>query len=57
MTAHASTNDLLVDELNFFVDPVAIGVERRIFAERTALSLARSVAYSSEIVVNTYKPK
>jgi len=47
----------LIDELNFFVNPAAIGEGLRVFSQRTPLSLAGSVAYSSGIVVNTYKPK
>ena len=45
----------LIDELNLFVNPVAIGKGLRIFAERTPLKLAESVAYRSGIVVNTYR--
>jgi len=29
----------------------------RVFSQRTPLSLVKSVAYSSGIVVNTYEPK
>jgi dihydrofolate reductase len=47
----------LIDELNLFVNPVAIGNGMRIFAQRTPLTLVASVGYSSGIVVNTYKPK
>ncbi|MFL5616286.1 MAG: dihydrofolate reductase family protein [Gemmatimonadaceae bacterium] len=47
----------LIDELNLFVNPVAIGNGMRIFAKRTPLTLVASVGYSSGIVVNTYKPK
>ena len=47
----------LIDELNFFVNPVAIGNGLRVFADRTPLSLVRSVSYASGIVVNTYAPK
>src|SRR5882724_9692117 len=45
----------LIDELNFFVNPVAIAKGMRIFKDRRALALAASVAYPSGIVVNTYK--
>ena len=47
----------LIDELNFFVNPVAIGDGMRIFKDRRPLTLAASVAYPSGIVVNTYNPK
>jgi hypothetical protein len=46
----------LIDELNLFVNPVAIGEGLRVFGVRTALKLKGSVAYSSGIVVNTYEP-
>jgi dihydrofolate reductase len=45
----------LIDELNLFVNPVAIGDGKRIFSKRTPLSLIGSVSYSSGIVVNTYR--
>ena len=44
----------LIDELNLFVNPVAIGKGMRIFAARTPLKLTASTAYASGIVVNTY---
>jgi dihydrofolate reductase len=47
----------LIDELNFFVSPVAIGNGMRIFKDRLPFTLAASVAYPSGIVVNTYRPK
>ena len=47
----------LIDELNFFVNPVAIGRGMQIFGARTPLTLATSVAYASGIVVNTFKPQ
>jgi len=47
----------LIDELNFFVNPVAIGKGLRVFGARTPLVLAASQAYASGIVVNTYTPK
>jgi dihydrofolate reductase len=47
----------LIDELNFFVNPVGIAKGLSVFSKRTPLSLAGSVAYSSGIVVNTYTPK
>ena len=45
----------LIDELNFFVNPVAIGEGLRVFSTRKALKLHRSLAYSCGIVVNTYR--
>jgi len=47
----------LIDELNLFVNPVAIGKGMRIFSERTPLKLAASVDYASGIVVHTYQPR
>jgi dihydrofolate reductase len=47
----------LVDELNFFVNPVAIGSGMRVFGTRKPLTLTSSTAYSSGIVVNTYAPR
>src|SRR5205823_3615765 len=47
----------LIDELNLFVNPVAIGKGMQIFSQRTPLTLIASVGYTSGIVVNTYKPK
>jgi dihydrofolate reductase len=44
----------LIDELNFFVNPVAIGEGLRIFHGRKRLTLKSSTAYASGIVVNTY---
>jgi dihydrofolate reductase len=53
----ASIENRLIDELNFFVNPVAIGKGLQVFSRRTPLSLTKSVAYASGIVVNTYTPK
>ena len=47
----------LIDELNLFVNPVAIGNGMRVFKERASLKLASSTAYPCGIVVNTYLPK
>jgi dihydrofolate reductase len=47
----------LIDEMNFFVNPVAIGNGLRVFKGRTPLELTASRAYPSGIVVNTYRPK
>jgi dihydrofolate reductase len=46
----------LIDELNLFVNPVAIGNGMRIFSQRMPLTLIDSVGYSSGIVVNSYMP-
>jgi dihydrofolate reductase len=46
----------LIDELNIFVNPVAIGRGMRIFKDRKALRQIGSTAYSSGVVVNTYQP-
>jgi dihydrofolate reductase len=46
----------LIDELNLFVNPVAIGEGLRVFGTRTPLALEESTAYASGIVVNTYRP-
>jgi len=47
----------LIDELNLFVNPIAIGNGLRIFGARTPLKLIASTAYASGIVVNTYAPR
>jgi dihydrofolate reductase len=47
----------LIDELNLFVNPIAIHDGLRIFAARTPLELVGSVAYKNGKVVNTYKPR
>jgi dihydrofolate reductase len=44
----------LIDELNFFVNPVAIGGGMRVFQARTPLKLASSTTYPCGIVVNSY---
>lgn len=46
----------LIDELNLFVNPIAIGEGLRVFGVRTPLTLQESIAYASGVVVNTYKP-
>ncbi len=46
----------MIDELNIFVNPVAIGRGLRIFKDRKALRLTGSKAYASGIVINTYEP-
>jgi dihydrofolate reductase len=47
----------LIDELNFIVNPVAIGEGMRIFSARWPLKLESSTAYANGVVVNTYLPK
>jgi len=47
----------LIDELNLFVNPTAIGKGMRIFSAARPLKLKGSTAYSSGIVVNTYEPR
>ena len=47
----------LIDELNLFVNPVAIGEGLRVFSSRKPLTLSASKAYPCGIVVNTYQPK
>jgi dihydrofolate reductase len=47
----------LIDELNLFVNPVAIGEGLRVFSTRKDLKLQRSIAYSCGIVVNTYRQR
>lgn len=44
----------LIDELNLFVNPIAISNGLRIFEDRVPLKLTSSTAYKSGIVVNTY---
>ena len=46
----------LIDELNFFVNPVAIGEGLRVFSGRRPLKLVTSTAYPCGIVVSTYRP-
>lgn len=47
----------LIDELNLFVNPVAIGDGLQIFRAHTPLTLKNSTAYASGIVVNRYAPR
>jgi dihydrofolate reductase len=46
----------LIEELNIFVNPVAIGRGMRIFTDRKPLRFVSSTAYSSGVMVNTYQP-
>lgn len=48
-------NDL-IDQLNFFVNPVAIGGGMRVFKGRKPLRMTGSTAYPSGVVVNSYEP-
>ena len=47
----------LIDEMNFFVNPVAIGSGLRVFKGKKPLTLSSSTAYPCGIVVNRYLPK
>ncbi len=46
----------LIDELNIFISPTAIGTGMKIFKDTTKLELLKSTAYECGIVVNTYRP-
>jgi dihydrofolate reductase len=46
----------LIDELNLFVNPVAIGNGLEVFKGRTPLSLVSSTAHRCGIVVSRYRP-
>jgi dihydrofolate reductase len=46
----------LIDELNLFVNPVAIGNGMRVFMGKQPMKLAASSAYPCGIVVSTYQP-
>ena len=47
----------LIDELNFFVNPVAIAKGLRVFTGNKKLKLAASTAYPCGIVVATYRSR
>lgn len=47
----------LIDELNFVVNPVAIGKGMQIFPSRTGLKLIASTAYANGVLFNTYAPQ
>ena len=47
----------LIDELNLFVNPVAIGDGMRVFHAETPMRLIGSTAYPSGVVVSTYQPR
>lgn len=47
----------LIDELNLFVNPVAIGKGMQVFRSRRPLKLKASTPYASGIVVNAYEPQ
>jgi dihydrofolate reductase len=46
----------LIDELNLFINPVAIGNGLKIFDGRSKFKLLKSTYYSNGIVVNQYEP-
>jgi dihydrofolate reductase len=46
----------LIDELNLFVNPVAIGSGMQVFSGKKPLKLTGSTAYSSGSVVSRYRP-
>jgi dihydrofolate reductase len=46
----------LIDELNLFINPTAIGEGMRIFSGKVPLELDNSTRYGCGIVVNTYLP-
>lgn len=47
----------LIDELNIFVNPVAIGRGMGIFKDRKNVKLTQSTAYPCGVVVHTYTPE
>jgi dihydrofolate reductase len=47
----------LIDELNLFVNPAAIGKGMRIFGAHTPLELKASRPYACGVVVNTFAPR
>ena len=47
----------MIDELHFFVNPVAIASGMRVFKSRKPMALTDSVKYPCGIVVNSYKLK
>jgi dihydrofolate reductase len=46
----------LIDELNLFINPTAIGEGLRIFSGRAPLQLESSIKYDCGIVINKYVP-
>ena len=46
----------LIDELNLFINPTAIGNGLSIFSEKKSFKLINSTAYKSGIVVNQFEP-
>jgi dihydrofolate reductase len=46
----------LIDELNLFVNPVAIGQGMQVFKQKLPLKLTGSTAHACGIVVNSYSP-
>jgi dihydrofolate reductase len=49
-------DDGLIDELNLFVNPVAIGRGLQVFSGTKRMTLTGSTAYPSGVVVSTYRP-
>lgn len=47
----------LIDELNFFVNPAAIGKGMTVFEDRRAFSLVKSRAFDCGVVLICYEPK
>ena len=47
----------LIDELNLFVNPAAIGKGMQVFGARYPLKLTSSTAYACGVVVNAYEPQ
>jgi len=45
----------LIDELNLFINPTAIGSGLKIFKDRSKLKLINSTSYANGIVVNQYR--
>jgi dihydrofolate reductase len=46
----------LIDELHFFINPVAIGKGKRIFTDRTNLGLVKTNTFECGITVLQYEP-
>lgn len=46
----------LIDELNLFINPAAIGNGLKIFTDRFKFKLTNSTSYNNGIVVNQYRP-
>ena len=46
----------LIDELNIFINPTAIGSGLKFFKDITKLHLLKSTAYECGVIANTYQP-